>query len=233
MLLHGLLSGEAAWRALGYVAALADSYQVVSIDALGHGRSDKPADPALHQRSQRVGDVLAVLDDLGAAQAHVVGYSMGSWQAASMALLAPTRVASLVVGGWDLVDGLKTAAPTLAKYAELAGIEPGFDALIEAARAERPELLGWITPDVEPGLRAAWDALSDLDGTAEAVAALDVPVMLWDGAEDDYHDPMETFAQERDLKFVTTPGNHASAIMDETGTARTAIRAFLDEARKA
>src|SRR4051794_11394062 len=77
VLQHGLGSRRVDWTQSGYVDALSDAYQVVTIDSLGHGDSDRPTDPSLYGREQRVGDVVAVLDDVGVDRVHLVGYSMG------------------------------------------------------------------------------------------------------------------------------------------------------------
>jgi pimeloyl-ACP methyl ester carboxylesterase len=77
VLLHGLAQRRNDWAACGYVDALADEYQVVAIDSLGHGESDSPSDCSLYTSRERAGDVVAVLDALDVARAHIVGYSMG------------------------------------------------------------------------------------------------------------------------------------------------------------
>lgn len=66
-----------AWYEWGYVDALRPEYRLILIDPRGHGKSDKPHDPAAYEMSLRAGDVLAVLDNLGLQQAHYIGYSMG------------------------------------------------------------------------------------------------------------------------------------------------------------
>ena len=53
VLQHGLFMDAESWRANGFVAALADRFTVACIDSLGHGLSDKPADPALYAQDQR------------------------------------------------------------------------------------------------------------------------------------------------------------------------------------
>ncbi|MHC6151968.1 alpha/beta fold hydrolase [Bradyrhizobium elkanii] len=79
VLQHGLLLDAASWKQCGVVDALADRFRVACVDSLGHGLSDKPADPALYNQAQRAGDIVAVIDDLGGERAHVVGHSMGGW----------------------------------------------------------------------------------------------------------------------------------------------------------
>ena len=88
-----------AWYEWGYVDALKPEYRLILVDPRGHGKSDKPHDPAAYEMSLRAGDVLAVLDQLAIQQAHYVGYSMGGRIGFDIAKLAPARLSSLMIGG--------------------------------------------------------------------------------------------------------------------------------------
>jgi pimeloyl-ACP methyl ester carboxylesterase len=77
VLQHGFTSSLQNWYAYGYVAALRQNYQLILIDARGHGQSDKLYDPQAYALQHRVEDVLAVLDALRIDNAHYLGYSMG------------------------------------------------------------------------------------------------------------------------------------------------------------
>ena len=77
VLQHGFTSSLQNWYAYGYVAALRQDYQLILIDARGHGQSDKLYDPQAYALRHRVEDVLAVLDALQVDNAHYLGYSMG------------------------------------------------------------------------------------------------------------------------------------------------------------
>lgn len=51
VLIHGYsVSATINWKLPGILAELARSYQVVALDVRGHGRSDKPHDPAFAAR---------------------------------------------------------------------------------------------------------------------------------------------------------------------------------------
>lgn len=99
LLLHGFSDSLETFWELGLAQGLAEEFRVVAFDARGHGLSSKPHDAASYSDELRAGDALAVLDAVGADAAHVFGYSMGGWQAMSLAVHAPGRVRSLVVGG--------------------------------------------------------------------------------------------------------------------------------------
>jgi len=67
-------------------------YRVVRYDVRGYGRSAVPTLPY-----SDVDDLLAVLDALGIARAHLVGHSLGGAIAQEVARAAPDRVASLTL----------------------------------------------------------------------------------------------------------------------------------------
>ena len=99
VMLHGLSDSQWGLRALGYVEPLKERFQVILIDARGHGYSDKPHDPTAYTPALLAGDVLTVLDKLQIDQAHLFGYSLGGWIGLGLAQQAPTRLASLTIGG--------------------------------------------------------------------------------------------------------------------------------------
>jgi pimeloyl-ACP methyl ester carboxylesterase len=99
VLQHGFTGNLKRWHTYGYVDALKADYQLILVDARGHGASDKPHDPAAYDLPLRVGDVLSVLDALKVERAHYWGYSMGGWIGFGMAKYAAQRVQALVIGG--------------------------------------------------------------------------------------------------------------------------------------
>ena len=101
ILVHGFTSNRAEnWRRLGWYGALERRRtRAVAMDARGHGESGKPHDPAAYGRAKMVGDVLALMDHLEIARAHILGFSMGARTALGAALQAPERFATLTLGG--------------------------------------------------------------------------------------------------------------------------------------
>ncbi len=97
LLLHGFTGGIGTWRP--HVVALRRRYTTVAVDLLGHGRSDAPAEPAHYGVDCAAVDLAALLDRLGLAPAHVVGYSMGGRIALRLALDHPGVVRRLVLEG--------------------------------------------------------------------------------------------------------------------------------------
>lgn len=99
LLHHGFSDSLASWAENGWLHALKGRYQVIRMDARGHGQSDKPRDPDAYGMAQRVGDVLAVLDHLGIEAAHYAGYSLGGRVGWELAGTHQDRVRSVILGG--------------------------------------------------------------------------------------------------------------------------------------
>lgn len=99
LLLHG--TGGHAEAYTRNLAAHGEHFWTVAIDLIGHGWSDKP--DCAYEVADYGAHVLAVLDALGRAKAHISGESLGGWVAAWVALHHPERVDRLVLntaGGW-------------------------------------------------------------------------------------------------------------------------------------
>jgi pimeloyl-ACP methyl ester carboxylesterase len=97
VLLHGLACGMRMWRKP--IAALCDRFRVIVYDMRGHGASDAPEDPRQYSAEHLVQEFVGLLDRLGIAKAHVVGFSMGGGPALALALRHPQRVGALVLCG--------------------------------------------------------------------------------------------------------------------------------------
>ncbi len=110
LLLHGFTGTGATWEP--FLPVLAGRYRTIAPDLLGHGETDAPGDPQRYRMERCAADLLALLDILGAARCHVVGYSMGGRVALHLALAAPERVRALVLVGASpgIADPVERAA---------------------------------------------------------------------------------------------------------------------------
>ncbi len=95
LLSHGYSSTCRMWD--GQIAALRDRYQLVVWDMRGHGESDYPADPGLYSEALTVGDMLALLDVVGARKAIVAGLSLGGYMSLAFNASHPDRVCALML----------------------------------------------------------------------------------------------------------------------------------------
>jgi pimeloyl-ACP methyl ester carboxylesterase len=95
VLLHGQLMPRRMHQPLARTLA-AEGLHVVTLDLLGHGRSDRPEDPLAYSMTAFAEQVVALLDHLGAEQAVVGGTSLGANVSLEVAVLAPDRVRGLI-----------------------------------------------------------------------------------------------------------------------------------------
>ncbi len=96
VLLHGLLLSKKMHRNLARTLAERE-YRVVSLDLLGHGQSDRPADMTLHSMQLYAQQAIGLLDHLGVERAAFLGTSLGANTTLEVAALAPERMEAMVL----------------------------------------------------------------------------------------------------------------------------------------
>jgi len=162
VLLPGQLMPRRMQQPLGRALA-AEGLHVVTLDLLGHGRSDRPVDPLVYSVSAFADQVVALLDHLGAEQAVVGGTSLGANVSLEVAAAAPERVRGLII-----------EMPVL-DHALQAGIV-AFVPVMFAARYAPFTVNGLrlLTRPVPRGLVPFWAgvALDSMDQRAGSVAAI-------------------------------------------------------------
>lgn len=165
ILQHGFTSNLERWYQYEYVDALKDDYQLILLDARGHGASDKPHDPAAYAWDVRVSDVVAVLDHLGIEKTCFWGYSMGGVYGFSVAKYAPDHVNALIIGG---------AHPYATSFEAFRGVD-GTDR--DAFLVALASLVGeQFTPEVQRLMLA-----NDLQALAAAAQDRAVFALRWRG----------------------------------------------------
>ena len=92
VLAHAIGTSLTMWEP--QVVSLARHFRVVRYDARGHGASPVPEGP--YELGDLGGDLLALLDELRVARAHIVGLSLGAMVGLWVAAHAPDRVDRLV-----------------------------------------------------------------------------------------------------------------------------------------
>jgi pimeloyl-ACP methyl ester carboxylesterase len=159
LLVHGITSSSKTWRAV--MPALAENYDVIAPDLLGHGRSAKPrGDYSLGAYASGLRDLLVALE---VPSATVVGHSLGGGVAMQFAYQFPERVQRLA-----LVDsgGLGSEVSLVLRAATLPGAEYVLPLLastpLRGAAAAAGSVLGRV------GLRAS----ADVRGMAEGFESL-------------------------------------------------------------
>lgn len=92
ILLHGLMGSSKMYEQ--EIQHFQAHFRVIALDSRGHGQSSKVRAYTLHDHMK---DVIALMDELGIGQAHLLGVSMGSYIAQGVAAMAPARVKKLVL----------------------------------------------------------------------------------------------------------------------------------------
>ena len=146
VLIHGWMADSSMWGRdpsgnTKLNAAGASGFRLIALDCRGHGRSDKPHDPAAYG-PEMAADVVRLLDHLEIEKAHLVGYSSGAFIAGKVAATHPERVISVVYAGQaPLVAG--TNAPQSSEVEVFAkAVDEGKDLgsyIIAVTPAGRPK----------------------------------------------------------------------------------------------
>jgi pimeloyl-ACP methyl ester carboxylesterase len=95
ILIHGVTGDLSIWFLCKAMTELAKTHRVTAFDLRGHGYSDVP--PTGYTSADHAGDVLALMDEIGAPSAKLVGHSFGAVVALHTAAFAPERVDALVL----------------------------------------------------------------------------------------------------------------------------------------
>jgi pimeloyl-ACP methyl ester carboxylesterase len=134
ILLHGLLLSQEMHRPLAEDLA-ARGNRVITLDLLGHGKSDRPRDMWNYSMAIYARQVIALMDHLQIEQAAVMGTSLGANTALEVAAGHPERLRGLVVEMPVLDNGLLGSA--LAFTPLLVALTFGEPAMKLLARATR------------------------------------------------------------------------------------------------
>lgn len=224
VLIHGLaVSAELNWGRVR--PELAREFRVIALDLRGHGKSEKPHDPAAYGL-HFVRDVVNLLDHMEIERAHVVGYSMGGGIVLKLLTTHPERVRSAVVGGagWG---------PPNAQRQEfrrrLAGV---MDAVADTGGSVgHPLLAGLGVPDTTAIGPEEWMALDANDPAAlaavlrgapglavseEELKASAVPTLVVVGALDRARPAAQALAAVKpQAELRVLPGDgHLTAVLD-------------------
>ena len=202
MLLHAGVADRTMWTE--HLQPLADAgFRAVALDLPGFG--DAPVDP---KEDAPWNDVLALMDDLEIDRAALVGNSFGGAVAQRVAVLAPERLAALVLVS-SPASGIEPSPELQAIWdAEEAALEDGdIDAAVEAI------VEGWTLPEApqdlrdqvavmqrrafELGAHGAPEGPDPLEGDLDALSTVAVPTLVIVGERDkrDFHDAADALTR--------------------------------------
>jgi pimeloyl-ACP methyl ester carboxylesterase len=156
ILIHGLLMNRRMYERLGPEMA-ARGNRVICIDLLGHGRSDRPADPRLYSMTAFADQIRALLDHLELDEAVLGGTSLGANVGLEFAAWHPDRTKALFVEMpvlenaltavamifAPIIVGLRFATPAFRIASHVASRVPRSHYLVDI-------VLDWVRQDPEP-----------------------------------------------------------------------------------
>jgi pimeloyl-ACP methyl ester carboxylesterase len=242
VLLHGFGDSLESWRQYGYVAALQDGYQLILIDARGHGLSDKPHDEEAYGFVLMVADVVATLDDMSISKAHYFGYSMGANAGYYLPFYAPGRFDALILGGWAFARAGQEATDHRAMFAVHKAIrqaiaeDPAHPMAAFVARIERR--LG----PLPPALKAHYlgqDALALAaiagahghpagPGIAEILSPINMPCFIYTGENDPILEAAREVARRiPEATFLSFPGLDHRGCFEQSAAVLPHIKNYL------
>jgi 3-oxoadipate enol-lactonase len=231
--LHGVGSDKRVWQP--QIEHFARSRRAVAFDYPGYGESDFRAQAS---RDDFAAAILAGMDALDIARAHICGLSLGGVAAIAMHALAPRRCGSLILADSFAVhpDGQaiyerSVAASTTIGMRGLA--EARVDTLLGPAatdelRVDVIETMAAIDPAAyRIGAEAVW--LADQRTRA---AAIDVPTLVLCGDEDGITPPalsedLERIVPGARLEIIAAAGHLTNA--EQPSAFNAAVDGFLAE----
>lgn len=184
--LHGMTDSGACWRVLG--DALAPHYDVVLVDARGHGKSAKPTQQ--YMPTDHAHDVMQLITQLSLKKPLIVGHSMGAMTALAVGALYAAHVSAVI-----LEDPPLTGLGSQRDPQELVGWNAGVYAWIDSMQTmtlaqlvmrcmqdnptwQAAELIPWAQAKLDLYARVPWFEPERVVAWQSLMVRLAVPTLL-------------------------------------------------------
>ncbi|WP_342642654.1 alpha/beta fold hydrolase [Rhodoligotrophos ferricapiens] len=238
VLIHGVGMNAAVWQP--QIERLADEFDVIAVDMLGHGASSLPPDPA--SLSDFAAPILALLDHLGIERANLIGHSMGALVAQELALTAPERVNRLISlnavfrrspeQAKAVLARAEGAAPAQDPDALAATLSRWFGNPVPLPLVESAALAGRALREVDPeGYLRTYRLFARADGAhGERLCELAMPALFMTGQHDPNSTPAMSAAMARlapQGRCVIISGERHMMTMTAPDRVTAEIKAFL------
>jgi pimeloyl-ACP methyl ester carboxylesterase len=225
ILIHGAGGSHLHWPA---ALRRMPGATVYAVDLPGHGRSEGPGREHIEDY---VADIVRFMDAVGVSRGVLVGHSMGGAIAQMTALMAPERVAGLVLVGTGarlrvapaLLDGiLQDARGALALITEWAWGPEADPAMVARGR----QMMARVNPRVVWGDFAACDRFD----IRERVGEITAPTLVITGSEDRMTPPKfgQWLAEHiPGARFVLVEGAGHMVMLEKPDQVASAVREWL------
>ncbi|MEO1102850.1 MAG: alpha/beta hydrolase [Pseudomonadota bacterium] len=215
VLIHGFASNRNVnWVGTGWVDILTKSgLRVVALDNRGHGKSEKLYEPQAYRSHIMAGDVLALMDHLGAEHAALFGYSMGARIATFATLSAPERVSALILSGLaaNLVKGVGGGAMVV------EALEADDVSTVTDPEARKFRVFADQTKSDRRALAACMRASRELVSEEDA-GTITVPTLIVAGGDDEIAGSVDWLTERipQSEGVVLAGRDHMTAVGDKT-----------------
>lgn len=241
VMMHGFSRSLKGWYDHGYVQGLSPNYQLILMDARGHGTSDKPHKVEAYQPDLFARDILAVLDDMGLKKAHYYGYSQGGAIGfKSVARYALSRFYSLIIGGMSPYRVITEAEEQWSKLLTSAmetAVEKGMEYYVDTME----RVMGPMLPSIKAeslkndpaALLAMRKAYADWPGAEDILESITIPCLIFAGEADAYFiKAKEGAGHMPDATFISFPGLNHVECGQRSDLVIPHIKEFLEKVNK-
>ncbi|TNF04718.1 MAG: alpha/beta fold hydrolase [Gammaproteobacteria bacterium] len=235
ILLHGLGVSRKDWGP--QIEFFSQSNRVIAPDFRGHGDSDKPDGP--YSVPIHAADVVALMDFLGIASAHIVGLSMGGMVAFQLAVDAPDRLLSMTIVNSGPALPNDTFAARKMLWTRLAAIHLlGMEAYGRKVATTmfpgegREDLIDMLAKQIASNPKKVY--LKNLKalfgwGVLEHLTAIQTPTLMLTGDRD--YSPVAVkeavVAAMQDARLVVVPDSGHGTPIEKPDETNAAIDAFI------
>lgn len=208
ILIHGYFSNAFVnWIRYGHAKRIAEEgFRVIMPDLRGHGASDRPHDPAAYPPDVLADDGFDLIAHLGLTDYDLAGYSLGGRTAVRM-LAKGARPRRAILCGMGL-DGILN---TQGRGGYFRNVLTSLGSFPRGSSEWMTEAFLKTTGGDPEALLLILQTF--VDTSREELAAVECPVLVVTGADDDDNGSGEALAEALpDARFLSIPGNHMSAV---------------------
>ena len=235
VLLHGMWSNHGVWRKM--VPELAGNNEVILLDHMGHGKSDRMVAP--YRLATYASDLGSLLDSLERNKVTLLGFSLGASVAQEAYFRMPSIVEALVLVaapppykmrwmmGIQFVSILEKLGITSLKKETIKALGRRYSKGTDKGFIGKTlnELSSYDDDEFARLLRSAWDR-----GNIGREAGISVPTQIMVGEKDGIRDHSVSIQQAiPGSRLSVVPGCDHSVLFDRPDWVVREIQAFLDE----